>query len=222
MQTRKLSLAAAALMPLVWLTGCSGGAEVDDYYQPAMHWERYPIEVAKGSVRLDVTTRRSNLNPRQEDAVVKFAQQALSSGAARVEVRRPSGSNGDAVAAQVTELLIDTGVPPEAIDHKQAGAAGTPVVLTFERKFAVTAECGDWSEDMAVTGENTPYLNFGCAHQHNIAAVVANPEDFKSPRAATPPDAMRRYQVFVDYRKPKSTATSTGTAETQTVSDVAE
>ncbi len=51
--------------------------------------------------------------------------------------------------------------------------------------------------------------NFGCATQHNIAAVVANPEDFETPRTATPADAMRRYQVFVDYRKPKNTATRT-------------
>jgi pilus assembly protein CpaD len=222
MQTRKLSLAAAALMPLVWLTGCSGGAEVDDYYQPAMHWERYPIEVAKGSVRLDVTTRRSELSPRQRDAVVKFAQQAISSSAAQVVVRRPSGTNADAVAERVTALLVDTGVPLETIVHSQGGGRGAPVVVTFERKFAVTAECGDWSEDLAVTGQNTPPPDFGCATQHNIAAVVANPEDFKSPRAATPADPMRRYQVFVDYRKPKSTATSTSASESQTVSDVAE
>lgn len=224
MKTRQLALTAAALLQLIWLAGCaSGGAEIDDYYQPAMHWERYPIEVAKGAVRLDVATKRSALNASQEDSVAKFAKDAISSGATQIEVRRPSGITADAVAGRVTQLLILNGVAPEAIVHKDySGGRGAPVVVTFERKFAVTAECGDWSDDLTVTGTNEPPLNFGCATQHNIAAVVANPEDFQTPRTATPSDPMRRYQVFVDYRKPKNTATSTSQSETQTVSDVAE
>jgi pilus assembly protein CpaD len=224
MTTRKIALTAAALMPLVWLAGCgSGGAEVDDYYQPAMHWERFPIEVTKGSVRLDVTTKRSTLGARQEDAVVKFTQHAVSSGAIQVEVQRPQGINADAVAGRVTQLLIANGVAPEAIIHQNyAGGKGAPVIVTFQRKFAVTAECGDWSADLAITGKNEPPPDFGCATQHNIAAVVANPEDFQVPRTATASDSMRRNQVFVDYRKPTNTATSTSDSDAQTVSDVAE
>jgi pilus assembly protein CpaD len=224
MKTRTLILTAAALMPLIWLTGCgSGGAEIDDYYQPAMHYERFPIEVAKGAVRLDVSAKRSRLSARQEDSVVKFAQHALSSGASHIEVQRPSGTAADAVAGRVTQLLVSHGVAPDAIVHKDySGAKGAPVVLTFDRKFAVTAECGDWSADLAVTGANEPPPDFGCATQHNIAAVVANPEDFQVPRTATAPDAMRRSQVFTDYRKPKNTATSINSSETQTVSDVAQ
>jgi pilus assembly protein CpaD len=224
MTTRRLAFTAAALMPLIWLTGCQyGGAEIDDYYRPAMHWERFPIEVAKGSMRLDVTTKRSTLGARQEDAVVKFAQQALSSGTTKIEVQRPHGTNADAVAGRVTQLLVANGVAPEAIIHNDyAGGKGAPVIVTFQRKFAVTAECGDWSEDIAITGQNEPPPDYGCATQHNIAAIVANPEDFQVPRTATPPDAMRRNQVFVDYRKPKTTATSTSESETQTVSTVAQ
>jgi pilus assembly protein CpaD len=224
MTTRKLAITAAALMPLVWLTGCqSGGAEIDDYYRPAMHWERFPIEVAKGSLRLDVATRRSTLGARQEDAVVRFAQQAISSGTTHIKVQRPHGTNADAVAGRVTQLLVASGVAPEAITHNDyAGGKGAPVIVTFQRKFAVTAECGDWSEDIAITGKNEPPPDYGCATQHNIAAIVANPEDFQVPRTATSPDAMRRNQVFVDYRKPKTTATSTRDSETQTVSTVAQ
>jgi pilus assembly protein CpaD len=224
MTTRKLALTAAALMPLVWLGGCkTGGAEIDDYYRPAMHYERYPVEVAKGSVRLDVATKRPTLSAHQEEAVVKFGQQAVSSAVGSIEVRKPSGATADSVAAEVTELLVQTGVDPGAIVHRDySGSRGAPVIIAFERKFAVTTECGDWSDNITKTGKNEPYENFGCAAQHNIAAVVANPEDFETPRAATPPDAMRRYQVFVDYRKPKNTATSMKDSEVQKVSDVAE
>jgi pilus assembly protein CpaD len=222
MKLHRLSLTAAALMPLVWLAGCSSDlAEVDDYYRPAMHYERYPIEVAKGAVRLDVSTKRNRLTARQEDSVIRFAQQAVASGASQIEVRRPPGATGESVADRVTELLVASGVPPAAIAHDDYSAGrGAPVIVTFDRKFAVTSECGDWSEDVAITGQNTTPVNFGCATQHNIAAVVANPEDFETPRTATPSDPMRRNQVFTDYRKPKNTATSISSSETQTVSDV--
>jgi pilus assembly protein CpaD len=212
-----------ALMPLLWLAACSGGAEIDDYYKPAMHYERFPIEVARGAVRLDVSTRRPSLGERQEDAVAKFAQQASASGAHRIQVQRPrSAATADAVAGRVTQILVMNGIEPESIvESEYAGGRGAPVIITFQRKIAVTPECGDWSEDIAVTGKNEPPPDFGCATQNNIAAIVANPEDFEVPRTATPPDAMRRNQVFVDYRKPKNTATPTSGQETQTVSEVA-
>jgi pilus assembly protein CpaD len=223
MNTRKTSLTAAALMPLIWLAGCGmGGGEFDDYYQPAMHYERYPIEVAKGAVRLDVSTRRTQLSARQKDSIARFAQQAVSTGARRIEVQSPSAAS-EQVAEQAADIMVENGVAPDAIVTKTySGGRNAPVILTFDRKIAVTAECGDWPEDIAITYENTPPANFGCATQHNIAAVVANPEDFQTPRTETPSDAMRRNQVFVDYRTPKSTATSVTESDTQTVSNVAE
>jgi pilus assembly protein CpaD len=224
MNMRKTSLTAVALAPLIWLAGCGmGGGSFDDYYQPAMHYERYPIEVAKGAVRLDVSTKRAQLSARQADSIARFAQQAVSTGASRIQVQSPAGGAAEAVAERAAEIMVANGVAPEAIVVRKYGSAnGAPVVLTFDRKIAVTAECGDWPEDLAITYENTPPVNFGCATQHNIAAVVANPEDFQTPRTETPPDAMRRNQVFVDYRTPTSTATAVTTSDTQTVSEVAQ
>jgi len=229
MTMRKIRLIASraatgvALMPLLWLAACSGGAEIDDYYKPAMHYERFPIEVAKGSVRLDVSTKRPTLGERQEYAVARFAQSANASGASRVQIQRPrSAATADAVAGRVTQIMVMNGIEPENIlESDYAGGKGAPVIVTFQRKIAVTPECGDWSEDIAVTAKNEPPPNFGCATQNNIAAVVANPEDFEVPRTSTPSDAMRRNQVFVDYRKPKNTATPVSEQDTQTVSEVA-
>jgi pilus assembly protein CpaD len=229
MTMRKIRLIASraatgvALMPLLWLAACSGGPEIDDYYKPAMHYERFPIEVAKGSVRLDVSTKRPTLGERQEDAVARFAQSANASGAPRVQIQRPrSAATADAVAGRVTQIMVMNGIEPENIlESDYAGGKGAPVIVTFQRKIAVTPECGDWSEDIAVTGKNEPPPDFGCATQNNIAAMVANPEDFEVPRTTTPADAMRRNQVFVDYRKPKNTATPVSEQDTQTVSEVA-
>jgi type IV pilus biogenesis protein CpaD/CtpE len=38
-------------------------------------------------------------------------------------------------------------------------------------------KCGDWSENLAETADNTFAANHGCAVQSNIAAMAANPND---------------------------------------------
>ncbi len=194
----------------------------DDAYVPALHYERHPIEVASGTVRLEVAAR-GRLGQRQEDAIVRFAQEAIARGADRVVVERPSGTPAvNATSGRITHLLIDQGIPPPAIVHQRySGAKGAPILLSFHSAFAVTNECGDWSDNLTHTGLNEPPANFGCAHQQNIAAVVANPDDFVTPRTMTPRDPMRRNKMFIDYRKPKSTATEAGDAEDAQVADVA-
>src|SRR5687767_14025790 len=119
MNTRKKSLTAAALAPLIWLAGCgTGGGEFDDYYQPAMHYEPYPIEVARGAVRLDVSTRRGQLIARQKDSIGRFAQQAVATGAGRIEVQSPSAPGAETVAERAAEIMVANGVAPEAIVTK--------------------------------------------------------------------------------------------------------
>lgn len=79
------------------------------------------------------------------------------------------------------------------------------------RLQAVAAECGDWSESLTDTAANEPYPNLGCAQQHNLAALVANPRDLVVPRTETPSDPTRRSEVFIKYRQ----GTSSTTADTQ-------
>ena len=106
------------------------------------------------------------------------------------------------------QILADQGIAPQnQVQTTYRGASGAPVMVAFQRDFATTRECGDWSKDVARTGANMPYPNFGCAGQHNLAALVANPRDFQQPRTETPSDVMRRNQVITDYRVPNPTAT---------------
>lgn len=214
----KLALPLAAV---VLVTGCRGWhGEVDDVYMPPMHYQRYPIEVAMGSVKLDVPVRSGRLSPAQEDAVVRFAQQARSHNASRVYVRRSSGSvSADVVAGKVTQILARQGISPAAMSHSTFNGAG-PVRISYSRHFATTAQCGDWSSNLAATSQNEPYANLGCSQQHNIAAMVANPKDLITPRTSTAPDATRRGQVLTDYRTPKNTATPVEDSDKVEVSDV--
>lgn len=193
-----------------------------DVYAPTLHYQRYPIDVAKGTVKLDVPAASARLTASQEDAVARFAQQARDNATGYVMVRRPGGNAAaEAAAGRIGQILAAHGIAPQYQVHSTyRGGKGAPVTLAFQRTFATTAECGDWPQDLARTGRNEPYANFGCSQQHNIAALVANPQDIAQPRPETPPDAMRRGQVITDYRTPKNTATPIEEAATVKVSEV--
>jgi pilus assembly protein CpaD len=215
---------AAPLALAAVLAACSSTSPVlvGDVYAPPLHYQRYPIEVAKGTVKLDVSTASARLTAAQEDAIARFAQQARASTSGYVVVRRPGGNvTADVVAGRITQILADQGIAAEnQVQSTYRGNKGAPVMVAFQRSFATTQECGDWSQELARSGANEPYPNFGCAQQHNIAAMVADPQDFEQPRTATASDAMRRNQVITDYRTPKNTATPVDDQAKITVSDV--
>ena len=123
-------------------------------------------------------------------------------------IKRPSGNvSADVVAGRVTQLIAAEGIPTTSMKHSTYSGHG-PVIVSYSRHFASTNECGDWSEDLTKTSQNTLPPNYGCAHQHNIAAMVANPKDLVTPRTMTSADVTRRSKVFDDYRKGQTTGSS--------------
>ena len=82
--------------------------------------------------------------------------------------------------------------------------------ISYLRYVAEGPECGrDWSENLARTYQNTPYPNFGCSSQHNLAAMVSNPADLLGPRTMTPSDANRRFKMYEKYVKGETLGAST-------------
>ena len=191
-----LPVPAASRMSLVLfiamtstLAACSqGDLALDDTYVPVAHYERYPIEVTRGPVRMEISSKRGSLQPSQINAIAGFSRSAKNSGSSRITILRPSaGGASGKVARETYHLLVQSGISPGMISQKTyPGASRAPVQLTYIRSVAVTKECGDWSSDLAHTSSNEPYSNYGCTIQNNIAAMVVNPDDFVAPRATTP------------------------------------
>jgi pilus assembly protein CpaD len=111
---------------------------------------------------------------------------------------------GEVAAARMASLrqrLIADGVPASEI-RLQLASEGAPdtVTLSYERYTAVLPTCGDWSTETGFNPNNTLYPNFGCAQQHNLGAMVADPADLVSSRASAPSDPQDTARVTRDYR----------------------
>ena len=193
---------ALALMAALALSGCTSKF-YDDRMQgftPEMPFQTYPIDVAKGAVKLKLPASSARLTAEEEDAVRRLAIQAASFRGPIVISRAPRSLNAELTAANVTRLLSENGIDTGRIHHvTDAGDGG--VVVSYHRKFAVTKACGDWSKPFTETARNRVHENFGCSQQHNIAAMVDNPEDFEHPRVMSPLDGENRVNAIIKYRK---------------------
>jgi pilus assembly protein CpaD len=171
------------------LAACSNGElALDDTYVPATHYERYPIEVVRGPVKMEVSSRDGTLQPKQINAIVGFSRSAVISRSSRITILRPSGGGASGkVAREIYQLMVRSDITPSMIVQKTyPGPSKGPVQLSFVRSIAVTRECGDWSADLTNTSRNESYPNFGCSIQSNIAALVANPDDLVVPEPTAP------------------------------------
>lgn len=201
-------LAAAALT--LALTGCK---HLDEATQVAS-WslvgpsQRHPIIVSEQPTHLSVQVSRgsSGLSKRQRAKIVDFLGHFRSAANSRLTISVPSGSRNEVAAmtavGDIRALAADIGFGEASmmIRPYHAGGNQPPVRLTFTRYVAEGPDCGRWPTNLGDTHRNLTYPNFGCAQQHNLAAMVANPGDLLGPRTMTPGPAERRdaqWDLFV-------------------------
>lgn len=94
------------------------------------------------------------------------------------------------------------------------------VDVSYIAYTARTDACGDWSENLSFTADNLTPKNFGCAVQHNVAAMVADPRDLLGPRRFEPADANRAATVIGNYEQGTPTAAQKTQDQSGAVSDV--
>jgi pilus assembly protein CpaD len=226
----------SALVGLSALGACTNtGGELLTASVPDDYRLRHPIAIqeAERSVVIFVGHARGGLSALQRADVAGLAQTWLREGTgaivANVPVDTPNARAAASSFREVHRVLVAGGVPPRGIvlrhyrpDDDRLSAA---ITLNYTRIAAVAGPCGLWPEDLGPSimnkgySENKPYYNFGCAYQHNMAAMIDNPSDLVQPRPETPAYTARRTAAFEKYRKGEPTTTNYPEADKAKLSD---
>ena len=120
----------------------------------------------------------------------------------------PSGGSSREAITYFAERAAATGISRDKIlvSTHDAANGDTRVDVSYIAYTARTDKCGDWSENLAFTLDNSTPKNFGCSVQQNIAAMVADPRDLLGPRGLGESDAARRATVVTNYEQGKITS----------------
>jgi pilus assembly protein CpaD len=227
---RALLIATAAAA----LAGCNTTTPYDPGSIAFDYRARHPITVKEGkkTLVLFVGHGRGGLSPAQRAEVLAFAQNWKRDATGGVTIDRPVGGATEHAAndtlKEALSIIVATGVPNSGIGIRPFDAAGEKfswLRLHYPLMTAHAGPCGLWPDDVGPSYdpkhfENREYYNFGCAQQHNIAAMVANPSDLVQPRAETPPYNGKRTFAIDKWRKGEPPVTVYPDAGKGAISDV--
>jgi len=232
---RALRLVGALVGLATALGACQQTGEIVTASVPSDYRLRHPIAIqeANRSIVIFVGHARGGLSAPQRTDVMGLAQTWLREGTggivADVPVDTASARSAAAAYQEIRSVLVAGGVPSNAITlrhyHPNDIQTLPTIKLSYPKISAVAGPCGLWPEDLGPniydTGynENRPFHNFGCANQHNLAAMIDNPADLEQPRPETPAYTMRRNAAFEKYRKGLSTTTTYPEADKAKLSD---
>ena len=216
-------LAASALA--IGIAGCGHRLDGPRHYnlaEPLMTTDqRHPIEIekARATLALNAPGNSQGLNVYQKERVRHFIATWRNEGTGKIVV---AGNNREALS-DLRDLLIERVVPVGAVQVVGYDAGEPGIKLSFARYVAEGPKCGKFPTDLANDSDNTEYENFGCAAQHNLAALIANPRDLVVPRDQVDWSvSARRDFVQRAYLAGGSTAgDTTATDKAGTISDVA-
>ncbi len=183
--------------------------------------ERHPIEIEKArtSMALVAPASAHGLNTYQKERVRHFVGLWRNESIGKMTV----AGNNRAALSDLRDILIEAGVPVGAVEISRYDGNQPGVKVSFARYIAHGPKCGEWHENLAENDQNDMYGNFGCSAQHNLAAMIANPRDLKTPRDQVDwSEGDRRDFVYRAWRSGEKTTGDTTTVNEQgNVSDVA-
>ncbi|MEM9421982.1 MAG: CpaD family pilus assembly protein [Pseudomonadota bacterium] len=156
--------------------------------------ERHPITVDQQTYSMTVNVDPT-VSALSRDVVAElddFMRIYRTKGHGPLTVTSPSGAStdldGQQTAAQVRQALNALGL---AYTDMQGSTYRTaerlaPVIVSFTQYVASAPVCGAFDSALVNQYKNISPRNFGCADQHNLAAMLADPRDLTAvPRAAT-------------------------------------
>ena len=184
----------------------------------------HPITVTPTYQSLKLYYAPADSGLTNEDAVHldAFIRDYLDHGNGKIIISAPVGLNAAPAVSFLGRRINDMGVSKDRImvaSHDTMNG-DMRVELNYISYAAVTDPCGDWSRDLSYTASNKTPPNFGCAIQHNIAAMVADPRDLLGPRPMSPADGARRSAVLGNYEKGQPTGATQSAAQSGAISDI--
>jgi pilus assembly protein CpaD len=195
--------------------------------------QRHPITIKEKdhTVELFIGNRRGSLTPMQRAEALAFARSWSREATAGIVIETPTGSPNAAAAAsavrEVQSLFVAAGIPASSVAVRNYPARRghlATVRLNYPRMAGEAGPCGLWPEDVGATADsyrwNKPYWNFGCATQHNLAAMVAHPADLAQPRGEDEVYRQRRTTVLEKYRQGAQTGSTAPSNDAAKISDV--
>jgi pilus assembly protein CpaD len=171
------------------------------------------------TVRLASSNRGAELDPNMSDQLSAFVSDYKGTGVGALSLSAPP--NWDATARALADRIVTMGVTPDRImiGVDPAPRQGGEITLSFIRYVAESPPCGNFSTDLAHTLSNAGMPNLGCATQHNLAAMVADPRDLMTPKPLGPSDAGRALTILERYRAGEPTQAQQTPEQTGVVSE---
>ncbi|HUO03257.1 MAG TPA: CpaD family pilus assembly protein [Rhizomicrobium sp.] len=209
------------LSALLVAAGCSApsGGDKMTFDDPVAN---HPILVQPSSQSLKVSVSPAGIAPADRAHFDAFVSDYQAHGNGKIVISAPEGARADAEVAWIADRINEMGVNRDRIlvASRDAAPGDGRIELNYVSYQANTAPCGDWSEDLAFTLDNKTSANLGCAVQHNIAAMVADPRDLIGPEPMGGADADRRATVINNYEKGSPTAATKNADQSSAISDV--
>ena len=185
------------------------GACENDITQHDPH-QSHPSTVERKVARMDMGPLYAGKpSPGDSDRIDEFLAAYHGQGEKPLEVTVPGKSTEDPVARehalQIANALMQRGVPSEEINLYVAETQTEGTASMAFPIYVVTPEaCGYWDKPIDSDYENGITANFGCATQHNIDAMAANPRDLAYPQEASGRMGARSFYVIDNFQKGKA------------------
>lgn len=190
---------AGAGLVAAFLAACETDiAEHDPHYA-------HPTTVEQKTARLDIGPLYAGKpTPADDQRINEFLAAYHGQGAAPLDVTVAGRSVDDPAARehalQLANALMERGVPAEDINlYVQQDEAAGVSHMAFPLYVVSPEECGHWDKPVDSDYDNGITDNYGCAIQHNIDVMAANPRDLAYPQKMTPGRSGARAFYVIDH-----------------------
>ena len=202
----------ATLIGALGLSACAGQNDLIGHAAPhpdaVMPFSQYAM-TTETQVRTLSFRVEHDLSDNQRHALDQVAARAAWTADQAIDVQIVTSSDPVAMAAGRTmaNYLYAHDVADKDLTLKSAQDQAPDIVTVNLVSYrAHHLDCNQTWENLAATGGNQTYQNFGCAVTANLAAQVADPRDIAHPHAAAPIDDDRKSDILDKYRQGKITS----------------